>query len=59
MAKKFWIQDAIKKEGALRKSLGTKKGDTISVRQLNKAMAGGGITAKRASLAKTLRSFHK
>jgi len=58
MAKKNWIKGAIKKPGALRKTLGVKKGYKIPARKLNKAAKGTGVskkTAQRARLAKTLR----
>jgi len=58
MAKK-WIQKAIKKPGALRKSLGVKKGKTIPESKLKAAAKKGGKTGKRAILAETLRSFKK
>jgi hypothetical protein len=56
---KFWIAGAIKKKGALRKTLGAKKGKNIPKGKLNKAAKGKGVTAKRARLAKTLSKFHK
>lgn len=61
MAKK-WIQEAIKKPGALRKTLGAKKGKDIPVSKLKKAAAGKGVspkTEKRAELALTLRKMKK
>lgn len=58
MAKK-WIQKAIKKPGALRKTLGVKKGKTIPVKKLKKLAKGKGITAKRARLALTLKKLNK
>ena len=57
MAKK-WIQGAIKHKGALRKSLGVKKGN-IPLKKLNAAAKKGGTVGKRANLAKTLRSFNR
>lgn len=56
MAEK-WIQKAISKPGALRKTMGTKKGKTIPAGKLAKAAKGKGVTAKRARLAQTLRGF--
>ena len=38
MAEK-WIQDAIKKPGALRKAMGVKKGETIPVSELKEKKA--------------------
>ena len=61
MAKK-WIQEAIKKPGALRATLGAKKGKDIPVSKLKKAAAGKGVgpkTEKRAELALTLRKMRK
>ena len=59
MAKK-WIAGAIKKPGALRKSLGVKKGQKIPAAKLAKAAASKNPTThKRAVLAKTLRSLNK
>lgn len=61
MAKK-WIQKAIKKPGALRKTLGVKKGKDIPVSKLRKAAKGEGVskkTEKRAELALTLRKMRK
>lgn len=56
MAEK-WIQKAIKHEGALRKTLGVKKGETISEKKLEKASEKSGVTGKRARLAQTLKGF--
>ena len=61
MAEK-WIAKALEKskKGALRKSLGVKKGQTIPMGQLESAMhSKSAKTRKRASLAKTLTSFSK
>lgn len=55
--KKQWIQDAIKKPGALRKSLKTKEGKNIPVGKLEKAAEKGGKMGKRARLALTLRKL--
>lgn len=57
MAKK-WIQDAIKKPGALRKELGVKKGKKIPAKKLKAAAKKGGKMGKRARLAETLRKMH-
>ena len=60
MAKDMWIQDAIKKPGALRKSLKVKKGEKIPVEKLKKAEKSKNPTLrKRAQLAETLKSFKK
>ena len=61
MGKKF-IQEAIKKPGALRKTLGIKKGKTIPAAKLKKAASGKGVTlktAQRARLAVTLKKLVK
>lgn len=58
---KLWIQGAIKREGALRKKakeMGLIKGEEkLSMSDLNKLEALGGVWSKRANLAKTLRRF--
>jgi hypothetical protein len=62
MAKKNWIKGAIKNPGALRKTLGVKKGQKIPAKKLNQAAKGIGVskkTAQRARLAKTLRGMRK
>lgn len=58
MAEK-WIQKAIKKPGALRKSLGVKAGQTIPEKKLSAAAQKPGTLGKRARLAETLKSFKK
>lgn len=57
--KKNWIKDAIKKPGALRKSLGVKEGETIPAKKLDKAAKAPGKLGQRARLAKTLRGMRK
>ncbi len=58
--KRNWIQGAIKKPGALRRSLGAKEGETIPLKKLNKAAKSDNPkTAARARLAKTLRKMNK
>lgn len=60
MAKVNFIQNAIKKPGALRKTLGVKKGEKISEKMLKKAEnSKNPLTRKRANFAETLRSFNK
>ena len=54
-----WIKKAIKKPGALRKSLGVKKGKKIPAKTLNAAAKKGGKLGQRARLAKTLRKMNK
>lgn len=56
MAKK-WIQEAIKKPGALRKSMGVKKGETIPAKALEAAAKKPGKMGQRARLAKTLKGM--
>lgn len=59
MAEK-WIQKAIKKPGALRKSLHVKKGEKIPEEKLKKAEhSKNSKTRKRAVLAETLKKMHK
>lgn len=56
---KKWMQNLDLKKGALRKTLGVKKGKDIPMQELNEAAEGKGVTAKRARLAKVFRnSFH-
>lgn len=61
MAKKqFWIQDAIKKPGALKKALGvSKKTGNIPLARVKAAAKKRGVTGRRARLAMTLKSFNK
>lgn len=57
---KNWIKGAIKKPGALRKTLGIKKGEDIPISKLKKAAKGKGVgpkTEKRAELALTLKKI--
>jgi len=58
MAEK-WIQKAIKKPGALRKSMGVKAGQKIPAGKLAKAAKAPGTLGKRARLAQTLRKLGK
>ena len=59
MAKKpeKWIGGAIEKPGALRKSLGVKKGEKIPAGKLAEAAKKPGKMGKRARLAQTLRKM--
>lgn len=60
MKKEMWIADAIKKRGALRKTLGVKKGEKIPESALKKAeKSKNPKTRKRAVLAETLKKMHK
>jgi len=55
-----WIQKAISKPGALRKSLHVKKGEKIPEKKLEKAEhSKNPKLRKRAILAKTLKKLHK
>ena len=57
--KKLNIQKAIKKPGALRKSLGVKKGEKIPPSKLDAAAKKGGKLGQRARFAKTLKKLNK
>jgi hypothetical protein len=54
-----WIQGAIKKPGALRESLGIKKGEKIPKAKLEAAAKKGGKLGQRARLAITLGKMRK
>lgn len=56
---KKWIQEAIKKPGALRKELGAKPGKNIPASKLEAASKKGGKLGKRARLAQTLKKLGK
>ena len=58
MAEK-WIQKAIKKPGALRETLGVKKGEKIPAGKLEEASKKKGVTGRRARLAQTLKKLGK
>lgn len=60
MAKENWIADAVKKPGALRKTLGVKKGEKIPAKALKKAeKSKNPKTRKRAVLAETFKKMNK
>lgn len=59
MAKKKWIQKAIKRPGALRRKAGVKKGQKIPVSKLRKLAKKKGRTGRQARLALTLRKLRK
>ena len=59
MADKKWIQKAIKKPGALRHSLGVKKGKKIPKKILAKAAKKGGKLGQRARLAETFAKMRR
>jgi hypothetical protein len=54
-----WIQKAIKKPGALRSSLGVKKGENIPAGKLAAAAKKPGKMGQRARLAQTLKKMKK
>jgi len=54
-----WIQKAIKKPGALRSSLGVKKGEKIPAGKLAAAAKKPGKLGQRARLAQTLKKMKK
>lgn len=59
MSDKKWIQDAIKKEGALRKALKVKKGEKIPAKELKVKKSDSPLLKKRKNLAKTLAGLKK
>ena len=57
-----WIQKAIKKPGALRRTLKLKKGEKVTAKKLSVLKKKKGIsttTKRRIALAKTLSGFRK
>jgi hypothetical protein len=54
-----FIQEAIKKPGALRKSLNVKKGEKIPAKKLAAAAKAPGKMGQRARFAQTLKGFKK
>ena len=59
MAKKNWIQKAIKKPGSLKRSLGVGKDEKIPMSKLRAAAKKPGKLGQRARFAITLRGFKK
>jgi hypothetical protein len=57
MATKNWIQGAIKKPGALKKSLGINPKNPIPAGRLSKAAKAPGKMGQRARLAQTLKGM--
>jgi hypothetical protein len=57
MATKNFIQNAIKKPGALRKELGVKEGKTIPAKKLAAAAKKPGKMGQRARLAESLKGM--
>jgi hypothetical protein len=58
MAKKKWIQEAIKKPGSLHKELGIPEDKKIPAKKLAAAAKKPGKEGKRARLAETLKKMH-
>jgi len=58
MTRNHFIKSAIKHAGALHKQLGIPAHQKIPLKTLQAASKKGGVLAKRANLAMTLRSFH-
>jgi hypothetical protein len=59
-ASKNWIAGAVKKPGALRRTLGVSKGKDIPEKKLEAAThSRNPKTRRRAQLAETFRSFNK
>ena len=54
-----WIQEAIKKPGALKASLGVKSSEKIPAKKLAKAAKAPGKMGQRARLAQTLKGLKK
>lgn len=54
-----WIQEAIKKKGALHKELNVPMEKKIPAKKLEKAAHAKGKLGKRARLAETLKKLHK
>lgn len=53
-----WMEDAVKKPGALHKELSVPKGEKIPTKKLDKAAKSGSpLEKKRANLAKTFKKF--
>jgi hypothetical protein len=59
MKKNNFIKEAIKKPGALRKSMGVKKGETIPAKKLAAATKAPGKMGQRARFAEMLKGFKK
>jgi hypothetical protein len=59
MKKNNFIKEAIKKPGALRKSMGVKKGETIPAKKLDAATKAPGKMGQRARFAEMLKGFKK
>lgn len=57
--KKKWISGAVKKPGALRKTMGVKKGQKIPEAKLRAAAKKPGKTGQRARLALAFRKMNR
>ena len=57
--KRNWIQQAIKRPGALRAQLGVREGETIPQSKLEQAAKSPGKLGRRARLALTLRKLSR
>lgn len=57
--KKNWIQDAVKKPGALHEELGVPKGKKIPAEKLDKAAHAGGKLGQRARFAENMKGLKK
>ena len=57
--KPYWIGEAIKRPGALRKALGVKRGDPIPEEKLAAAAKKPGKMGQRARFAQTLEKMGK
>lgn len=54
-----WIKSAIKKPGALHRSLGVPLGQAIPEEEIDEAARSSGVIGRRARLAKTLKGLNK
>ena len=59
MAKKKWIQGAIKRPGALHRQLGVAEGKNIPESKISAAAGKGGTLGRRARLAQTLAKLRR
>lgn len=57
MAKDYWIQNAVKKPGALHKELGVPKGEKIPESKLKAAEKKGGKLGQRARFAENVKGL--
>lgn len=59
MTKEKWIEDMKMKKGSLHKQLNVSDGKKIPTTKLREAASKGGLEAKRANLAMTLKGLKK